>query len=182
MKRVAVFTSDKYLLRRIQLELKNFARVITDTADDNSLDAVILHTEDEGGRALIVKASGEVRRIPLPCPLYSIRAALSLSEEQPRLRLARERAVYFNSHRIELTGIEYSLLRELMAGGGEFVSRERLLQSVWHADAEDGVINVYIHYLRHKLERDGEKIIISSRKSGYRIDKKYLGGDYADTY
>ena len=32
---------------------------------------------------------------------------------------------------------------------------------------------MYVHYLREKLER-GEKIIISSRNHGYKIDAKYL--------
>ena len=35
-------------------------------------------------------------------------------------------------------------------------------------------MNVYIHYLREKLEADGEKIILSSRSHGYKIDEKYL--------
>ena len=40
--------------------------------------------------------------------------------------------------------------------------------------ADEGVLNVYVHYLREKLERGGEKIIISSRGLGYKIDEKYL--------
>ena len=39
------------------------------------------------------------------------------------------------------------------------------------------MINVYIHYLREKLELCGEKIIIASREAGYRIDKRFLGGE-----
>jgi DNA-binding response OmpR family regulator len=38
------------------------------------------------------------------------------------------------------------------------------------------VLNVYVHYLREKLE-DGKKIIISSRKLGYKIDERYLTPD-----
>ena len=44
-------------------------------------------------------------------------------------------------------------------------------------DADGGILNVYVHYLREKLEKRGEKIIISSRKSGYKIDEKYLKGE-----
>ena len=53
--------------------------------------------------------------------------------------------------------------------------REEILSTVWGGEADSGVINVYIHYLREKLEVCGEKIILSSRKCGYKIDEKYLG-------
>ena len=62
-----------------------------------------------------------------------------------------------------------------MSANGEFVSREEILSQVWNGDADCGIINVYIHYLREKIEH-GEKIILSSRKQGYCIDEKYLGG------
>jgi len=52
-------------------------------------------------------------------------------------------------------------------------SREELLSRVWGNDTDPGVLNVYVHYLREKLERGGEKIILSSRKCGYRISEKY---------
>ena len=61
----------------------------------------------------------------------------------------------------------------LCSADGEFVSREEILHSVWSGDADPGIINVYVHYLREKLE-DGEKIIVSSRKNGYKIDGRYL--------
>ena len=65
----------------------------------------------------------------------------------------------------------------IYGAGGEFISREEILERVWKNSADSGVINVYVHYLREKLERHGEKIILSSRKGGYRIDEKYLGGE-----
>ena len=48
------------------------------------------------------------------------------------------------------------------------------MRDVWGDECEGGVLNVYIHYLREKLETEGEKIIFSTRKMGYKIDKKYL--------
>ena len=70
------------------------------------------------------------------------------------------------------------LLALLLAKDG-YTSREEIAKKVW-GDASDGLINIYVHYLREKLEIGGEKIILSSRKGGYRIDKKYLGGEDAD--
>ena len=48
------------------------------------------------------------------------------------------------------------------------------MKTVWGDGADGGVLNVYIHYLREKLEAGGEKIILSSRKQGYKIVEKYL--------
>ena len=76
--------------------------------------------------------------------------------------------------KISLTEVEGKLLVELLKAE-EFVSRNSLLKSVWGANNDSGVINVYIHYLREKLEKSGEKIIISSRKYGYKISEKYKG-------
>ena len=78
---------------------------------------------------------------------------------------------------IKLTEVEHALFLALMKRGGEFASREDILREVWGSEADEGIINVYVHYLREKLEKSGEKIIVSSRKLGYKIDGKYLGGD-----
>ena len=65
-----------------------------------------------------------------------------------------------------------SSLPRIEAQGG-FVSREEILREIWDNCADAGVINVYVHYLREKIEH-GEKIIISSRNNGYKIDEKYF--------
>ena len=54
------------------------------------------------------------------------------------------------------------------------MSREKLLRSVWDGKASPGVVNVYIHYLRQKLERSGKKVIAASRNEGYRINPELL--------
>ena len=55
------------------------------------------------------------------------------------------------------------------------MSREELVTAVWGEGADDGVLNVYVHYLREKLEKENERVILYSRKSGYRIDGRLLG-------
>ena len=42
-------------------------------------------------------------------------------------------------------------------------------------------MNVYVHYLREKLEYNGEKVIISSRKNGYKIDERFFPRDGGKT-
>jgi len=74
---------------------------------------------------------------------------------------------------IRLTEVEFRLLSALASAPvGEFVSRERLINEVWGGESDCGVVNVYIHYLRTKLEHRGEKVIISSRREGYKLDER----------
>ena len=83
------------------------------------------------------------------------------------------RHTYLGDEKIKLTELEYKLLGALISADGDFVTRQELLSSVWGEGFDAGVVNVYVHYLRQKLEKNGKKIILSSRKEGYGIDKKY---------
>ncbi|MHB8628670.1 MAG: response regulator transcription factor [Aggregatilineales bacterium] len=78
-------------------------------------------------------------------------------------------------HAIELTGTEYGLLELLMRHPGQVLSRDQIIEHVWDADFESGskLIEVYIHYLRRKIDSDqADKLIHTVRGLGYRI-----GGD-----
>lgn len=73
---------------------------------------------------------------------------------------------------IELTAREYDLLLFLLERAGEILSREQILQGVWgeHFDSESNVVEVYIRYLRLKIERPGEKKLIHTVRSvGYSL-------------
>lgn len=58
---------------------------------------------------------------------------------------------------IELTKREFELLSTLARNAGVVLSRERLLELVWGYDfaAETNVVDVFVGYLRRKLESDG---------------------------
>lgn len=81
--------------------------------------------------------------------------------------------VFFGEREIKLTELERLLFMKLYERRGGFVSREELF-SVFAEGASESMLNVYIHYLREKLELDGEKVILSSRKLGYRINEKFF--------
>jgi two-component system, OmpR family, response regulator NblR len=71
---------------------------------------------------------------------------------------------------IELTAKEFELLRYLMQHPGETLTREQILENVWGYDAggESNVIEVYVRYLRIKLQEGGEKRLIQTvRGFGY---------------
>jgi len=78
---------------------------------------------------------------------------------------------------IGLTAKEFALLEFLMLHRGECVSRGQLLTEVWQMPAESltNVVDVYINYLRRKLDAgglqgDSGRLIETVRGMGYRLD------------
>lgn len=71
---------------------------------------------------------------------------------------------------IDLTMKEFELLKYLMEHPREILPREQILENVWGYDflGESNVIEVYIRYLRLKLEDESEKRLIHTvRGVGY---------------
>ena len=71
---------------------------------------------------------------------------------------------------VALTAREYALLLLLLEHRGQVLSREQILRQVWHDQqtAASNVIEVYVRYLRQKLEQEGEKRLIHTvRGQGY---------------
>ncbi|HEY9705841.1 MAG TPA: response regulator transcription factor, partial [Allocoleopsis sp.] len=80
------------------------------------------------------------------------------------------RQAFRNERNIELTMKEYELLRFLMSHPREILTREQILENVWGDDfvGESNVIEVYVRYLRLKIEEEGEKRLIQTvRGVGY---------------
>jgi OmpR family response regulator NblR len=85
------------------------------------------------------------------------------------LDLATRRALR-NGREIELTMKEFELLRYLMSHPRETLTREQILENVWGYDfmGASNVIEVYVRYLRLKIEDEGEKRLIQTvRGVGY---------------
>ncbi|MEC0182849.1 response regulator transcription factor [Paenibacillus peoriae] len=73
---------------------------------------------------------------------------------------------------IELTKREFDLLSILMHNIGRVMTRERLLELIWGYDSEveTNVVDVYIRYLRSKIDEPGEPSFIQTlRGLGYVI-------------
>jgi len=71
---------------------------------------------------------------------------------------------------IQLSRTEYQLLELLMANQGKVQSRDVIFDKVWGYDfgPESNSLDVYVGYLRRKLEADGEpRIIHTVRGVGY---------------
>ena len=85
------------------------------------------------------------------------------------LDLTTRRAVR-GGRTIDLTMKEFELLKYLMMHPREVLTREQILENVWGYDfmGESNVIEVYIRYLRLKIEDEGEKRLIQTvRGVGY---------------
>jgi two-component system, OmpR family, response regulator MprA len=71
---------------------------------------------------------------------------------------------------IQLSRTEYQLLELLLANQGKVLSRDVIFDKVWGYDfgPESNSLDVYVGYLRRKLEADGEpRIIHTVRGVGY---------------
>lgn len=73
---------------------------------------------------------------------------------------------------IELSTKEFALLEILMRRAGEVLSRFQLLESAWDGDYDNrsNVVDVYISYLRNKIDRPFKlRSIETIRGAGYRL-------------
>ena len=74
---------------------------------------------------------------------------------------------------VELTAREFDLFEVLARSPGRPHSREELLAAVWADDSDvtTNVVDVYVGYLRRKLERPrGPRLIRTIRGRGFMLD------------
>ncbi len=80
------------------------------------------------------------------------------------------RTVERGGRRVELTKTEFDLLELLMFNAGIVLSRDIIYERIWGYDFEttSNPLEVYVGYLRRKLEADGEpRLIHTVRGVGY---------------
>ncbi|KUO73039.1 MAG: PhoB family transcriptional regulator [Clostridia bacterium BRH_c25] len=81
-------------------------------------------------------------------------------------------SVTFADESVELTKREFDLLKYLLENKNIVLTREKLLETVWGFDylGDTNVVDVYIRYLRSKIdEKYDRKIIHTIRGVGYTI-------------
>jgi len=100
------------------------------------------------------------------------RSAAAVELGDLRLDLLQRRA--FRAGRsIELSNREFTLLAHLVQHAGQVLSRTQLLEAVWGYDFDPGsnVVDVYVRYLRRKLDEPGQPSLIQAvRGVGYRLE------------
>ena len=170
--RILLISRNRYLWQKLRLLRPNDEVIMADTPADNYdrtvWDAATVLGNIEDGAIILSGA-----------PNAELGAAFSKDEldavlgEGKRERITVNRAtrtVTLDGERIRLTEVEFALLIKLYESIGRYVSRSELIRSVWGSDGNDSLINVYVHYLREKLERGSERFIFSSRREGYKLE------------
>ena len=113
-------------------------------------------------RALLRRA-GAARDAPSAEPIEA--SGLSLDPDR--------RASTLDGKPLDLTYVEFELLRTLVAQPGKVFSRRALLQAIWGDSAyrEPRTIDVHVRHLREKVERDPSEpeLILTVRGAGYRL-------------
>ena len=140
------------------------------TARDTTLDKV--HSLDIGADDYITKPF-DIEEL-----LARIRALLRRAEGEEILRVAdlevntATREVRRGEREIDLTTREYELLEFMARNPRRVLSRGLLLSRVWGQDSgvETNVVDVYVAYLRKKVDEPGERHLIHTiRGAGYAL-------------
>ncbi|WP_323702544.1 response regulator transcription factor [Mammaliicoccus sp. Dog046] len=161
------------VLRRIREENDNI-KIIMLTARDAVMDKV--SGLDSGANDYMTKPF-EIEEL-----LARIRVHLKQSGEMVKGKeetihfkhlvihpLSRE--VYSNDEIVNLTQKEYDLLIYLLKHKNQALTREQIIEAVWGYDyyGDTNVIDVYVRYLRKKLDQTDISLISSVRGIGYMI-------------
>jgi len=159
------------LLRKIRLD-SNQTPVILLTAKDSVKDKVSgldagaddYLTKPFAFAELLARIRSALRKGSNPLPTLLRVADLSLD--------LLGHKVLRSGQEIELTAKEFALLELLMQRAGTVVTRTMITEHVWdlHFDSFTNVVDVYINYLRRKID-DGQerKLIHTVRGRGYML-------------
>lgn len=170
---VMIPAPDGFAVVRTLRERGRWMPILMLTARDAVRDRI--HGLDTGADDYLVKpfAMGElaarvralVRRAPHERPVALTVGDLMLDPVTHVVSRAGER--------VDLSPKEFSLLHELMRHPGVPLTRTQLIEHVWDFayDGTSNVVDVYIRYLRDKVDRPfGRQSITTVRGMGYRID------------
>jgi len=84
-----------------------------------------------------------------------------------------KREAFRAEERIDLTTKEFALLEYLLENRGRVITRTSIIEHVWdmHFDSDTNVVDVFIRYLRKKVDDGHEhKLIQTKRGRGYFIE------------
>ncbi|MGN0457497.1 MAG: response regulator transcription factor [Eubacterium sp.] len=145
--------------------------VIMVTAKTSEIDAVKgldmgaddYITKPFGVMELVSRVKAVLRRTTAPAVADSIAHKDILIDEAKHI-------VYVGDNEIELTYKEYEILKLLIINKGIVLTRDKLMESIWGYDFEQGnrTVDVHIQSLRKKLGAAGE-CIKTIRNVGYKV-------------
>src|SRR3954447_1431238 len=161
-----------------RLRAQSTVPIIMLTARDDELDKVLgleLGADDYITKPFSIREFRSRVRALLrraTAPRHDPREGDTIEVEGLRIDLSR-RAVEARSAPVQLTYVEFELLRTLASHPGRVYTREMLLQSLWGGSEyrEPRTIDVHVRHLREKLEEDPREpaYIFTVRGVGYRF-------------
>ncbi|MGI6202637.1 MAG: winged helix-turn-helix domain-containing protein [Eubacteriales bacterium] len=186
------------LARMLVLELERAGVSVTETGGNTPAAEVYIYVDEEGSTELsrLMPADAAAPRQPVCLYRYPFKVAdfiqavlYGAAERESKIAGKAEteppregeplvladgsgRRVIIDGIEIPLTEREYRLFFYLYERRGRTVSRLELLENVWDGEVgfETNVVEVYISYLRNKLEgATGKRLILTRRGKGYEF-------------
>jgi two-component system alkaline phosphatase synthesis response regulator PhoP len=165
------------LLSRLRRESDVYVILLTARTEETdrivglSMGADDYVTKPFSPRELVARIKSALRRLQPDGGAVSGNKVLAF--RHLRLDLAA-RQVFVDEHLVELTAVEFDLLKILASNRGRVLTREQLLEAVWGATyyGEMRVVDVHLGHIRHKL--GSREFINTVRGVGYRFEEEYL--------
>ncbi len=161
-----------------RLRASSTVPIIMLTARDDELDKVLgleLGADDYITKPFSIREfRSRVRALLRRAAIPTADGTVEETIERNGLRIdVGRRDVEVSGRPVQLTYVEFELLRKLATSPGRVFSREMLLQSLWGGSdyREPRTIDVHVRHLREKLERDPSEpeFILTVRGVGYRF-------------